>query len=195
MPESLPPLTPGARIRRILSASILLSCSGCLTAQYGAGKALPERPSLEGTKVVIVTPADGADARPKTYAGSGRQTAEAIAAALAKRGASANLDGAAAAPVDPYAFYTNSLKRPAVAAYRVTPTIERWSDHVTEWSGISDELKIRVVVTDPAGKTVDDRIVTARSKWWTFGGDHPQEMLVDLFGRWADKVFAPPAKK
>ena len=183
-------------MRLTLLVALGISACGC-TAQYRAGKALADRPTLSGVTVTIQTPGDGADMRPKTYVGSGRQTADAIATALTKRGAIIDVAGASAAsPARPYAFYSNQFVAPSTAGtYRITPTIELWSDRVTEWSGIPDQIKIRMVVTDTAGKIVDDREVTATSKWATFGGDHPQQMLVDLFGKWANTAFAPPAKK
>jgi len=64
--------------------------------------------------------------------------------------------------------------------------IEHWSDRATEWSGIPDRIAIRVRVIDvTSGEVLDDRQLKAASRWATFGGDHPQELLPKLSQQWA----------
>lgn len=147
---------------------------GCV-ADYKADKALKEKIDLEGAKVVIVTPADGTDSKSRKYAGSGRLLAAALQTVLEERGATVgNAPG---------------VKR----TITITPRIDMWEDRVTEWSGKSDLLEINLRVAE-GGKTIDERTLRAKSKWVTFGGDHPQEMLTDLFRKWANNVFTKRKK-
>lgn len=135
------------------------------------------REPIDGVSITVLRPADGMDSRPRTYEGSGEKTAVALENVLAKRGA--------------------VIGKPSTTAKRliIKPEILMWEDRVTEWSGKSDLLEIRLVVSDAAGKVIDDRTIHAKSKWATFGGDHPQEMLTDLFRSWADQVFEKPTRK
>lgn len=157
---------------------------GCFTAQYAAEKPLEKKVAVEGARVLIIEPADGEDKRPRTYYGSGQQVARAMRNVMMERGAIVDGSGTAT----PLSTATSR------GTLTITPKILLWEDRVTEWSGLSDQLKISVRVTQN-GRLIDERTVTAKSKWWTFGGDHPQEMLEDLFRTWAKNVFEKPAKK
>lgn len=151
---------------------------GC-TAIYDVDKPRAERIPIEQTRAAIVQPPDGMDDTPRTYGGSGKWVADALQVVLTKRGIQATVGYAPAGS--------------GGRTLRVTPSIEKWSDRATEWSGRLDTLKIRLTVTDAVtGQVLDEREVVAKSKGVTFGGDHPQGMLEDLFAKWADAVFAKP---
>jgi hypothetical protein len=58
------------------------------------------------------------------------------------------------------------------------PTILNWEDRATEWSGRPDRVTLRYVIYDVAtGKPLASTLARASSKWATFGGDHPQDLL------------------
>lgn len=150
-------------IARLMSLSVLtFCCAGCLTAQYDTGKPLKDRIVVDAARASITEPSDGADARPRTYEGSGKQLATELSESLKRRGLTVGVGYVAAPP----SSFINGRYVPAGRFVRVKPTIELWSDRVTEWSGRSDQLKIRMVVVDQAtGATLDDRVITATSKW------------------------------
>lgn len=62
--------------------------------------------------------------------------------------------------------------------YLIEPEILHWEDRATEWSGRPDRITIKYQAFNV--KTEDLLISTTRSassKWASFGGDHPQDLL------------------
>lgn len=43
-------------------------------------------------------------------------------------------------------------------------------------------------ISVPSGAACDVAVVTASSKWATFGGDHPQDMLLPALRQWAEAI-------
>jgi len=82
-----------------------------------------------------------------------------------------------------------SLAAAADAEFFVYPQIVHWSDRATEWSGIPDRITLNMTIYDVTTGTVLNRQeIKASSRWATFGGDHPQELLPELMRRWAETV-------
>lgn len=83
------------------------------------------------------------------------------------------------------------------AEYVVYANIINWEDHPTEWTGVTDKITIEIALY----KVSDDslaaqEIFTASSKWFTFGGDHPQDLLdVPLRQNLAKWFGVAPIKK
>ena len=133
----------------------------------------------------VTTPPDGRDDRRRTYAGSGGWTASAIAGALRDRGATVILGDTAASL--PEAVQAAGV---ANADYVVYSRITHWSDRATEWSGIPDRITLNMSVHEVATDAVLNRQeIRASSRWATFGGDHPQDLLPELSRRWAETVL------
>ena len=128
---------------------------------------------------------DGQDARPATYELSGQRTTDAVVAALEKRGCRAS------SGTQVESFDQNlEAAREAGSDYLVVPDILNWEDRATEWSGKPDRIAIRMIVTDVAsGEVADDRTIRGKSRWLTFGGDHPQDLLAVPLEQWAEQLF------
>lgn len=62
------------------------------------------------------------------------------------------------------------------AAYYVKPSILHWEDRATEWSGIPDRIRVQIEVYE-SGSRIAAAQFSGKSKWFTFGGDHPQDLL------------------
>lgn len=74
--------------------------------------------------------------------------------------------------------------------YLVYLDILHWEDRATEWSGMPDRIEVKVSVVDLAQDSVLDSVmVTGKSKWMTFGGDHPQDLLVQPFEKYVAGLF------
>jgi Domain of unknown function (DUF4823) len=74
--------------------------------------------------------------------------------------------------------------------YVFQPTILHWEDRNTEWSGRPDRITIKVVVWDVTTKqNIASTVLRASSKWATFGGDHPQDLLPGAITPFVDKLF------
>ena len=77
------------------------------------------------------------------------------------------------------------------SVYLIEPKILHWEDRATEWSGKADRVKVSLPLYR-SGSLVGSALVTANSSWWTFGGDHPEDLLdtpfeVLLRSRWPAK--------
>jgi len=70
------------------------------------------------------------------------------------------------------------------------PEILHWEDRATEWSGKPDVIEVRLTLIDVAsGRPLDETVISGKSKWATFGGDHPQELLAVPFEQYAAALF------
>ena len=168
------------------TAVVLLVAGACAAApgcvhRYAVAEPKGSPALRSGASVYVALAADGRDDRPRTYAGSGKWTTDAIVEALRLRGFRLVFGTA-----------PESIKR-AIAtgranhtSYVVYPHINRWEDRATEWSGRPDSLMLSIRVLElSTGKAVDFRTLEAKSRWATLGGDHPQDLLPELISRWA----------
>ena len=73
------------------------------------------------------------------------------------------------------------MRRRDVKAARA---ILHWEDRATEWSGKADRVKVSLPLYR-SGSLVGSALVTANSSWWTFGGDHPEDLLDTPFESYA----------
>jgi uncharacterized protein DUF4823 len=62
-----------------------------------------------------------------------------------------------------------------------------WEDRATEWSGKADRVKVSLPLYR-SGSLVGSALVTANSSWWTFGGDHPEDLLDTPFESYASSL-------
>ena len=80
------------------------------------------------------------------------------------------------------------------AHFLIQPEIQHWADHLTEWSGRSDRVTIRIQVYEAmTGNLLDTRRIEATSRWASLGGDHPQDLLPALSDQWADRLCIRPS--
>jgi hypothetical protein len=147
------------------------SCVGCSSSYRYIPPTVVGGHLNSAMGVALSTPPD-AQFENAVYNRSGAMTADAVRSAFAQH--SGNVD-----------IVTNCqgldcLGRIDVAkfGYYVQPEILHWEDRATEWSGKSDRLEIRLTVYDTASrKQLARGTFSGKSKWATFGGDHPQDML------------------
>ena len=60
----------------------------------------------------------------------------------------------------------------------------------TEWSGIPDKIEVKIIVYDGGtGKEVGSTLISGRSKWATFGGDHPQDLLPEPLNSYVESLY------
>ncbi len=80
--------------------------------------------------------------------------------------------------------------RDVSASYVVHPTILHWEERATEWSGKPDRISVQLqLIATPSGEVLDTTVISGKSKWATFGGDHPQELLPEPLSRYATALF------
>lgn len=156
---------------------------GC-TSTYTQSTLSKPTVKLEVGKVVaIATPANGSYGG-KEYSGSGRSTATAVRAAFAKFARETSVI------VECEAVTCLIEKAGATADYLVVPEILRWEDRATEWSGIKDKLEVKLSIYDArSGKELAASSLAGKSRWATFGGDHPQDLLPDPINLYVESLF------
>jgi hypothetical protein len=77
--------------------------------------------------------------------------------------------------------------------YLIFPTILRWEDHSTEFSGIRDKLELKIDLADAvSGDILDSTVLKAEGKWMSDGGDTPQDLLPAPVANYVDSLFQGP---
>jgi hypothetical protein len=156
------------RIKYILLMIGLVS--GCASTYEQVHVTAPSDKLEQGKSILIATPANG-QYETINYSESGMMTAAAVNSAFASY--SDNISIAA----DCQDLACLQSKSPGVD-YFVIPEILHWEDRNTEWSGKKDVIEIKLSVVDAAsGTDLATSVISGKSKWATFGGDHPQDLL------------------
>jgi hypothetical protein len=125
---------------------------------------------IKGKSVSIATPANGSYDN-KEYAASGKMTAQATRTAFTRFSNTITISSACA---DLACLQKTGSK----ADYYVIPEILHWEDRATEWSGIPDRIEIKLAIYDgKSAHALATSLIIGKSKWATFGGDHPQDLL------------------
>lgn len=119
------------------------------------------------------------------YDGSGSMVTSELVKALKAHGS----DARAASSHGTLEDYV-SHARAASLDYLVIPEIQHWEERATEWSGKPDRIEVELTLVEVAsGRTLDRTVVSGKSRWMTFGGDHPQELLPVPLAQYADALF------
>lgn len=157
------------KLAAILTAVLVTGC----TAKYTQSDVSTSSNKLDPRQsVIIATPTDGRYAE-KLYSGSGEMTANAVRTAFAHY---TNQVDVVAACKD-----ITCLKARSASAYYVVPEILHWEDRATEWSGIPDKVQVKLTIYEPTSNEPSRAaVLSGKSKWATFGGDHPQDLLPGL---------------
>ncbi len=160
-----------------------LLATGC-SSTYKHKDLQPIEAKLDRTKgVLISTPKDGAYGNIQ-YSNSGRMAANAVRAAFSKNTSKVDLvnnchgdDCLSNIDIDKYGYY-------------VKPDILHWEDRATEWSGRPDRIEIQIIIFDAATKNkLANTTYTGKSKWATFGGDHPQDLLPEPTNQYVNSLY------
>lgn len=144
---------------------------GCAST-YKYNEISPTETKLDRAKgVFISTPEDGWYEN-KQYRNSGRMTANAVRSAFSKYASRAEVTSDCHGDDCFSRIDTNKY------GYYVQPEILHWEERATEWSGLPDQIEIQIVIYDTATKSeIFNASYKGKSKWMTFGGDHPQDLL------------------
>jgi hypothetical protein len=169
---------------RIASLIILVTLiSGCAATYKQSTLAEPSAKLLKGKSIVIATPANGFYESTE-YSASGRMTAFAVRAAFERF--------SNATTVVPECKDLACLQRVQSSSfdYYVIPEILHWEDRATEWSGIPDKIEVRVSIYEgQSWKELASTIISGKSKWATFGGDHPQDLLPEPLNKYVESLY------
>ena len=170
-------------ILALLVASVL--CSGC-AHKYNLNSVSRAGVLRTNATALVALPEDG-HFEEITYPGSGRKAALAVSAAFAR-----HLQRVDIMPVTATLDVQLAKARAAKSDYLIVPTVVHWEDRATEWSGRSDRIEIEVRTLDaPSGDTLALGSVKGKSKWATFGGDVPEDLLAAPLNAYVGWLFSP----
>ena len=161
----------------------VLTISGCASAYKQSNLTIPIAKLSKGKSVVIATPANGFYEK-EEYSASGKMTAFAVRAAFARF--------TNAITVSPDCKEIECLKKNSSVTfdYYVIPEILHWEERATEWSGIPDKIEVKLSIYDGQNwKEMASTLISGNSKWATFGGDHPQDLLPEPLSTYIESLY------
>lgn len=138
---------------------------------------------LKNKQVIILTPTDGIY-ETRSYAGSGDATARVIKAGILRY-----TDNVTVIP-DCHVISCLSEKDKVSEGYYIVPQILHWEDRATEWSGIPDKVEIKISIYNAfSNNIVSSIVINGKSKYATFGGDHPQDLLPEPVNKYISSLY------
>ena len=168
---------------KLLYLFLAILVTGCAsTYKYKESQSIETK--LDRSKgVLISTPEDGWYGNTQ-YRNSGRMTAIAVRRAFSKYASTVDLvntchgdDCLDSIDTEKYGYY-------------VKPEILHWEERATEWSGKPDRIEIQLVIYDSVTKKeLTKSSYTGKSKWATFGGDHPQDLLPEPTFQYVSSMY------
>ena len=155
---------------------------GCASSYEQVHVTAPTVKLDAGKSILIALPANG---RYETinYSESGRMAAAAVSTAFSVHSDNVSID-------DGCQTLECLQAKSTTADYFVVPEILHWEDRNTEWSGKKDVMEIQLAVVDAAsGAALATTVISGKSKWATFGGDHPQDLLPEPLKAYVDSLY------
>lgn len=169
-------------IKKIFITLFLLILSGCVST-YKSDVLVKSDAKLNSTLTVLVaTPINGTYDG-EAYPNSGEATAIAVRSAFMRHISKVEVSRKCSD------IECLKLESNGEYGYLVVPVILHWEDRATEWSGIKDKLEIKIVVYSSEGTEVGSTIIHGKSKWATFGGDHPQDLLPEPIQSYVQSLY------
>jgi hypothetical protein len=176
-------------MRRVLPLFLfMLALPGCQhTYQEIRHEDSADRPTLSNDATAyIAIPPDLRDKK-EAAADSGKMTAEAVTDAFTKYVKRAFIGSRVQS-------FPESLEtaRKSQCTYLIYPSVLRWKDHSTEFSGVRDIIEIQIQIVDSlSGAILDTVILKGKSRWMTDGGDVPQDLLRGPIQQYVAALFQP----
>jgi hypothetical protein len=162
-----------------LSVLMLVGC----TASYQQSSVNESNAKLLIDNPVFISTPDDGWYSDKEYRNSGRMTATETRAAFVKHSSDVAIINNCAAEE---CFEQITAK----SGYLVVPVILHWEDRATEWSGKRDRIEIQLRIYDVATREeLASTVFSGKSKWMTFGGDHPQDLLPKPLNKYVGSLY------
>lgn len=170
-------------IRKLIAPLAALTLASCTSTYQHVDLQAPPDSLNPALGVLVSIPEDGwyGDTQ---YRNSGNMTANAVRAAFAKNAENVDLangckDTECLSDIDIINY-----------GYFVKPIILSWEDRATEWSGKRDRIEIQIMIYDAVTKQeIGNSSYTGKSKWSTFGGDHPQDLLLEPTNNYVNSLY------
>ena len=170
-------------MNKLLVLALVALVSSCASTYNHEVVSAPAAKLERGKVVLIATPKNGSYEKTQ-YQASGRQTAAAVRAEFSRF-------------TNQVVVSSNCSDLPCLQAegknaytYFVVPAILHWEDRATEWSGLPDRIEVKLMVSDArSNKEIAAMVISGKSKWATFGGDHPQDLLPEPIKTYVESLY------
>jgi len=173
-------------IRAIL-IFVLAAMSTACSATYEMKRAdsIDAPPTLNAQGSIYVSVPEDGRYSTKVYAGSGNSTTLAIVAAFSTW--ATQVVGGVSQESDEEGL---AKAKAGGHKYLIAPKILHWEDRATEWSGRLDRVEVLLKTFDVvSGSLIDSVTIRGKSKWASFGGDHPQDLLAKPLEDYAGSLY------
>jgi hypothetical protein len=174
----------GWMVRKLILAVALIAMGGCSSKYRIDAIQRPAAPVDSKGSAYVMASNDGSYGG-KMYVASGRSLSHATVAELSKY--MNRVDIAEGAET-----IEEALAKAKVGGYKyvVQPSILHWEDRNTKWSGRPDRITIKLVLWEvESEKNLSSNVSSASSKWATFGGDHPEDLLPGALSSMVPTLF------
>jgi len=171
-------------MKNIIFLFLLVLFAGCAEKQKVIQTGSGTDKIDAGKSIYLSVPKDGTYGL-TVYHGSGVDTSRIIFSALANH--SNKLCEA-----NEYHNFDHSLEsaKNENCDYLIFPTILEWDDRATEWSGIPDNVSVKIdVIEISTGRTIDSVIIKEESETDASTGGHPQDLLPQPVKQYIDSLF------
>jgi len=175
-------------MKRLICLFIIILYAGCVDTHSVMNTTPAGREALSpDSSFFIAVPKDGMYGS-TIYENSGLMTSQEIYSAVSQHASRVIVGDKHQSFGEAEAFAKDSGYQ-----YLIYSTILNWEDRATEWSGKRDKVKVKIDVVDLSkGLVANSTIIEGKSKWASFGGDHPQQLLADPIEEYFSSVFANP---
>ena len=172
-----------ARFLMILAGmAVLTACK----STYSEKDLSNEPPPLlkSNSRIYVAIPFD-ATFKKEVVQGSGKQTAQAFQVAFLRYTRSVYMSKFPESVGEALEIARNGHME-----YVLYPTIVRWEDRATEYTGLRDQLAVKAELIDlKTSKVVFSREIEATGKWMTDGGESPKDLLEQPAEQFANALF------
>lgn len=171
-----------SRMKVALGGALSLVLAACAST-YTRQTITASQVKLASTGSVLVAVPHNGSYGDESYPASGSETAGAVRSAFARFSNNVQVTASGCSELgcltsDPTAF-----------EYYVVPRILHWEDRATEWSGKKDKIEVKITVYGRDGNPIASQIISGKSKWATFGGDHPQDLLAEPINDYVQSLY------
>ena len=165
----------------IFTIAMLISCADTTELVKGGNDAFKLHPE---NSIFVSVPSDGSYGG-RVYAGSGRNLSQIVYSSFSKY--SQNIQAGNQVQTYEEAITFSKMKH---YQFLIMPSILAWEDRATEWSGRPDQVSVKIAIIHvDSGTTMGSVIINGKSGMATLGGDHPQDLLPEPIGEYAESMF------
>ena len=174
------------KLKLLFTASVMLLAAACQhTYKEVAITPVSERPQLSKTSVVYVAMASDAMRKDDLQIGSGAKVSQLLRDTFARYARRAYIARRVESLPDSIA-----TAKAGKCDYVIYPTIQRWEDRATEFSGMRDKVEVKVDLAETAtGSVVYSTVIQGTSRWMTDGGDQPEHLLPEPVKHYVAGLF------